>query len=62
MNRARSSAELPGFGLTGSDNTLKVRFPKHWFSANPLTHADLVQEQAFLAARGFDLKLATRKD
>jgi exopolyphosphatase / guanosine-5'-triphosphate,3'-diphosphate pyrophosphatase len=62
MNRARSSAELPGLGLVGGDNTLKVRFPKHWFSANPLTHADLVQEQAFLAARGFDLKLATSKD
>jgi exopolyphosphatase/guanosine-5'-triphosphate,3'-diphosphate pyrophosphatase len=62
MNRSRSNAELPEIRLSGGDNTLKVRFPKHWFSANPLTHADLIQEQAFLAERGFELKLTSRKD
>jgi exopolyphosphatase/guanosine-5'-triphosphate,3'-diphosphate pyrophosphatase len=62
LNRARSNAELPEIRLSGGDRALKLRFPKHWFSANPLTLADLVQEQAFLATREFELKLTTRKD
>ena len=61
LNRARSNAELPEIRLSGGDNALKLRFPKHWFGANPLTHADLVQEQELLAARGFELRLTTGK-
>lgn len=57
LNRARSPGELPSLALHGGHNRLEVAFPRHWFGANPLTHADLMQEQEFLAARGFDLVL-----
>jgi exopolyphosphatase/guanosine-5'-triphosphate,3'-diphosphate pyrophosphatase len=56
-NRARSAEELPEITLEGRKNSLSLKLPKDWFSANPLTHADLIQEQEFLAKRGFDLKL-----
>jgi exopolyphosphatase/guanosine-5'-triphosphate,3'-diphosphate pyrophosphatase len=59
LNRARSSEESPDIQLTGSINRLEATFPRHWFSANPLTHADLMQEQELLAARGFELALGT---
>ena len=57
LNRPRSPTELPPLRLHGMPNRLEVEFPKDWFGANPLTHADLIQEQEFLAARGFDLSL-----
>jgi hypothetical protein len=44
-------------GLSGGPNHLEIVFPKHWFGANPLTHADLIEEQEFLEARGFALVL-----
>jgi exopolyphosphatase / guanosine-5'-triphosphate,3'-diphosphate pyrophosphatase len=59
LNRPRSQAEPPPLDLKGSTDKLEVGFPKHWFTANPLTHADLIQEQAFLAERGFELALKT---
>jgi exopolyphosphatase/guanosine-5'-triphosphate,3'-diphosphate pyrophosphatase len=55
LHRARSSAVLPPLRLTAGNDRLEVEFPKCWFSANPLTHADLILEQEFLAARGFEL-------
>jgi exopolyphosphatase/guanosine-5'-triphosphate,3'-diphosphate pyrophosphatase len=57
LNRPRSPAEPPPLRLKGSDNRLEVEFPRRWFSANPLTYADLIQEETFLAARGFELAL-----
>jgi exopolyphosphatase/guanosine-5'-triphosphate,3'-diphosphate pyrophosphatase len=57
LNRARSTEERPEMRLTGGENSLTVTLPKGWFTANPLTHADLSQEAGFLAKRGFDLKL-----
>lgn len=57
LNRARSSAEQPALGLNGKSDSLVVTFPKNWLGANPLTHADLIQEQEFLAGRDFNLKL-----
>jgi len=57
LNRSRSSAELPVLMLEGGADRLRVRFPRNWFGANPLTHADLIQEQEFLAARDFELEL-----
>jgi exopolyphosphatase/guanosine-5'-triphosphate,3'-diphosphate pyrophosphatase len=59
LNRARSSEEPPAIQLTGGASRLEAIFPPHWFTANPLTHADLMQEQEFLGARGFELALAT---
>ena len=33
------------------------KFPPDWLAANPLTEADLEQEQAWLKARGFELRV-----
>jgi len=57
LHRPRGPAALPALVLKGSQNKLEVGFPKNWFSRNPLTQADLIQEQEFLAARGFELAL-----
>jgi exopolyphosphatase/guanosine-5'-triphosphate,3'-diphosphate pyrophosphatase len=57
LNRARGPGELHAVQLSGGPNHLELVFPKHWYGANPLTHADLIQEQGFLDVRGFALKL-----
>jgi exopolyphosphatase/guanosine-5'-triphosphate,3'-diphosphate pyrophosphatase len=57
LNRSRSTTELPALNLRGGADRVEVELPKHWFDANPLTYADLQQEQEFLAARGFELAL-----
>jgi exopolyphosphatase/guanosine-5'-triphosphate,3'-diphosphate pyrophosphatase len=58
LNRSRSPVELPAIELTPGSNRLGLQFPKDWFLENPLTQADLSQEQAWLQARGFQLHLA----
>jgi exopolyphosphatase/guanosine-5'-triphosphate,3'-diphosphate pyrophosphatase len=58
LNRSRSPVELPAIELTPGSNRLGLQFPKDWFLENPLTQADLSQEQAWLEARGFQLHLA----
>lgn len=57
LNRTRSPVELPQIALTAGKNVLAVRFPAEWLANNPLTEADLVQEQGWLAARGFELRV-----
>jgi hypothetical protein len=37
-----------------------VRFPSGWLDLNPLTAADLEQEQGWLQARGFELQVRAR--
>jgi exopolyphosphatase/guanosine-5'-triphosphate,3'-diphosphate pyrophosphatase len=58
LNRTRSPDELPQIRLTPGKNWLELRFPAGWLDQNPLTAADLDQEQAWLQARGFELKVA----
>lgn len=60
LNRSRSPVELPPIELAAGAHRLELRFPKAWLASNPLTQADLGQEQAWLAARGFELKLGSR--
>ena len=60
LHRPRGPAELPPMELNGGLNRLEVRFQRRWFASNPLTQADLVQEQEFLAARGFELALGAQ--
>ena len=57
LNRTRSPVELPQIGLTAGKDMLTVRFPAEWLANNPLTEADLAQEQAWLEARGFELRV-----
>jgi exopolyphosphatase/guanosine-5'-triphosphate,3'-diphosphate pyrophosphatase len=58
LNRTRSPVELPKVELSPGNDLLELKFPPAWLSANPLTEADLEQEQAWLKARGFDLRVA----
>ena len=57
LNRSRSPVKLPELKLIPASNRLWLRFPRAWLAHNPLTHADLSQEQAWLQARGFELML-----
>ena len=60
LNRARSPVELPPLSLTGGPDRLTLKLPRAWIANNPLTQADLTQEQTFLEARGFELLIETR--
>lgn len=57
LNRSRSPVELPRIALVAGPNRLEVKFPRAWYARNPLTQADLGQEQAWLTVRGFELRL-----
>jgi exopolyphosphatase/guanosine-5'-triphosphate,3'-diphosphate pyrophosphatase len=59
LNRTRSPVELPPIELGPGTELLEIRVPQAWIEQNPLTQADLEQEQAWLQARGFELRLAT---
>ncbi|HVS24578.1 MAG TPA: exopolyphosphatase [Gammaproteobacteria bacterium] len=58
LNRTRSPDELPQIALDPGDDAVEVKFPAGWLDHNPLTAADLEQEQSWLKARGFALRLA----
>jgi exopolyphosphatase/guanosine-5'-triphosphate,3'-diphosphate pyrophosphatase len=57
LNRGRSSTELPEIALIARERLLDILFPSGWLAENPLTQADLEQEQAWLRARGFTLRV-----
>jgi exopolyphosphatase/guanosine-5'-triphosphate,3'-diphosphate pyrophosphatase len=57
LQRPRGPVVLPTLVLNGGHKQLEVCFPRNWFGRNPLTQADLIQEQEFLAARDFSLEL-----
>jgi exopolyphosphatase / guanosine-5'-triphosphate,3'-diphosphate pyrophosphatase len=58
LNRSRSPSDLPPIRLTPGKDSLKLEFPRGWLDANPLTRADIEQEEAWLQARGFELSRA----
>jgi exopolyphosphatase/guanosine-5'-triphosphate,3'-diphosphate pyrophosphatase len=60
LNRGRSPSDLPPMGLTPGKDSLEIKFPQNWLDDNPLTSADLEQEEQWLRARGFELTLANR--
>jgi exopolyphosphatase/guanosine-5'-triphosphate,3'-diphosphate pyrophosphatase len=60
LNRSRSPTDLPMIGLVPGKQALELSFPPEWLDANPLTAADLEQEKAWLAARGFELAVSER--
>ena len=57
LNRSRSPSELPPIRLAPGKESLELQFPPGWLDANPLTAADLQQEETWLKARGFELEL-----
>jgi len=57
LNRSRSPSDLPPIVLTAGKNLLELRFPAGWLESNPLTTADIEQEQQWLRVRGFELRV-----
>ena len=60
LHRSRSPSDLPPIGLAAGKDSLEITFPQKWLDDNPLTAADLEQEEVWLSARGFDLELKNR--
>jgi len=60
LHRSRSPSDLPTIALSTGKDSLDLKFPQGWLDANPLTAADLEQENEWLKARGFELTLASR--
>jgi len=58
LHRSRSPSDLPTIGLVPGKDSLELKFPHGWLDDNPLTAADLEQEEDWLRARGFELTLA----
>jgi exopolyphosphatase/guanosine-5'-triphosphate,3'-diphosphate pyrophosphatase len=55
LNRARSPIEIPVLEVSAQDGRISIGFDASWAEANPLTEADLVQEQEWLASIGITL-------
>jgi exopolyphosphatase/guanosine-5'-triphosphate,3'-diphosphate pyrophosphatase len=56
LNRSRSSKPLPLISLCVDEESLELRFPTDWLSANPLTVADLDRERAYLERVEYTLR------
>ncbi len=59
LNRTRSRVTQPDVGVICGPQSLQLLLPRTWYAENPLTQADLGQEQAWLQTRGFELSLGT---
>ena len=57
LHRSRSPSDLPPIELQAGTQSLALQFPRDWLDANPLTAADLEQEESWLEARGFALEI-----
>ncbi|MHB8415796.1 MAG: Ppx/GppA phosphatase family protein [Acidiferrobacteraceae bacterium] len=55
LHRDRTDRKLPALVLTALPNGLRIRFPRGWLAAHPLTRADLEQESARLKPARFTL-------
>jgi exopolyphosphatase/guanosine-5'-triphosphate,3'-diphosphate pyrophosphatase len=55
LNRSRKNDEAPALEIEASENSLRLNFDPKWLEANPLTVADLEQEQQLLALIDYDL-------
>jgi len=58
IQHSRNLEPPPAFTLQPRENGLLLTFPKGWFDERPLTLADLMNEQDYLAKQNFVLELA----
>jgi len=54
LHRSRSPVDLPPLRLTGDAVRVRLRVPKRWLAAHPLSRLDLEEEATHLRALGFD--------
>jgi exopolyphosphatase/guanosine-5'-triphosphate,3'-diphosphate pyrophosphatase len=57
LHRSRSSQPLPALRLRADGRRLELSVPARWLRANPLSSADLEQEQRYLDAAGLRLRV-----
>jgi len=55
FNRSRSAETAPPLRVAAQGRTVTLKLPRGWLKANPLTAADLEQEQAYLATARYTL-------
>ncbi|WP_417515881.1 exopolyphosphatase [Marinobacter sp.] len=58
IQHSRNMEPPPAFTLQPRENGLLLTFPEGWFDERPLTLADLMNEQDYLAKQNFVLELA----
>jgi exopolyphosphatase/guanosine-5'-triphosphate,3'-diphosphate pyrophosphatase len=58
LNRSRTKVDLPQIDALADQRGIELRFPGGWLDANPLTIADLDQEQVYLRKVGYDLRFS----
>jgi len=56
LHRPRGGRPLPVVKAVAGERSLRLRFPRGWLRAHPLTRADLEQEAQWLAAAGWKLE------
>ncbi len=61
FNRSRVTTPLPLLDLSADSRGLRLTVAAGWLRDNPLTQADLGQEQSFVAAAGIRLKVVRRR-
>jgi len=57
LQRNRNYSAIPEFEISLSKKNMQLSFPDNWLDDAPLTHADLQQEQDYLARAGFTLSI-----
>jgi len=56
LHRGRGNRSLPTVVAAAGERSLRLRFPRGWLRAHPLTRADLEQEATWLAGAGWELR------
>lgn len=56
FNRSRSTSPAPAVKLAAKGRTLALKLPRGWLRSNPLTAADLGQEQGYLGTVRYTLQ------
>ncbi|MDA0681419.1 MAG: Ppx/GppA phosphatase family protein [Proteobacteria bacterium] len=56
LNRSRASDDLSGIDASVEREILRLKFPRDWLDANPLTVADLCREQQFVGTVDHELQ------
>ncbi|MGI9238151.1 MAG: exopolyphosphatase, partial [Woeseiaceae bacterium] len=60
LNRSRKNDVAPTVNIAAGEKSINLHFDADWLAANPLTVADLEQEQTYLADVGYSLDVGTQ--
>ncbi|MGI9234101.1 MAG: exopolyphosphatase, partial [Woeseiaceae bacterium] len=60
LNRSRKNDIAPALDIAVGEKSITLHFDAEWLATNPLTVADLEQEQTYLADAGYGLHIGTQ--